>query len=433
MPGTLPVLNKKVVEYAVLAGLAINCEILKFSKMDRKSYFYPDLPKAYQISQFDLPICKNGYVDIQAGGTEKRIRITRIHIEEDAGKLLHDICAGTAVDYNRGGVPLIEIVTEPDLRSAEEARVFLETLRSILRYTGVSDCKMQEGSFRCDVNISIREEGAEELGTRVEMKNLNSFSSAFRAIEAERERQIKALQEGETLRQETRRFDDASGKSAAMRGKEEAHDYRYFPDPDLVPVVLTDDMIEGIKKRLPELPEAKKKRYTERLRLSAYDAKVLAAQYDIAVFFEECLKLYDEPKKLCNFITSDLLRLLNEGGIAPEDNPAKPEQLVAALRLADEGKVNITVAKAVFEESFKTGGAPADIVRKKGLEQISDTDELREKIKRAIADNPGPAADYKGGKPKALTFFVGQVMKATKGRANPRVLNELVREELDKA
>ncbi len=433
MPGTLPVLNKKAVEYAVLAGLATNCEISKFSKMDRKGYYYPDLPKAYQISQFDFPICKRGYVDIDVNGTKKRINITRIHMEEDAGKLLHDICTGTAVDYNRGGVPLIEIVTEPDLRSAEEARIFLETLKSIIKYTGVSDCKMQEGSLRCDVNISVREEGSETFGTRVEMKNLNSFSSVSRAIEAERERQIDVLCEGGSLKQETRRFDDAHGKSIAMRGKEEAHDYRYFPDPDLVPVVLSDDMIEKLKKQLPELPTAKKKRYIEQLGLSDYDAGVLTAQYDIAVFFESCLKLYNEPKKLCNFITSDLLRLLNEGGIAPEDNPASPEQLVCTLRLADEGKINITVAKAVFEESFKTGESPSDIVKRKGLEQISDSGELREMLKRIIEQNPGPVADYKGGKQKALTFFVGQAMKATRGQANPQMLNEIAREELDKA
>lgn len=433
MPGTLPVLNKKVVEYAVLAGLATNCEISKFSKMDRKGYYYPDLPKAYQISQFDLPICKKGFIDICVNGNQKRINITRIHMEEDAGKLLHDISAGTAVDYNRGGVPLIEIVTEPDIRSAEEARVFLETLRSILKYTGVSDCKMQEGSLRCDVNISVREEGSKTFGTRTEMKNLNSFSSVYRAIEAESERQIEVLQEGGTIKQETRRFDEARGKSIAMRGKEEAHDYRYFPDPDLVPIVLSDDMIVRIKEKLPELPAAKIRRYIDELGLSAYDAGVLTAQYDIAVFFESCLKLLNEPKKICNLITSDLLRLLNEGGIAPEDNPATPEQLVSALRLAEDGKVNITVAKAVFEESFKTGEAPEDIVRKKGLEQISNSDELRAMLKSIIEQNPGPVADYKGGKQKALTFFVGQVMKATKGQANPQILNELAREELDKA
>jgi aspartyl-tRNA(Asn)/glutamyl-tRNA(Gln) amidotransferase subunit B len=327
MPGVLPVLNEKVVEYAVKAGLALNCKIANFSKMDRKGYYYPDLPKAYQISQFDLPICKDGYVDIEVGGQTRRIRITRIHMEEDAGKLLHDVGAGTAVDYNRSGVPLIEIVTEPDLRSAEEARVFLETLRSIMKYTGVSDCKMQEGSLRCDVNISVREAGSDKLGTRTEMKNLNSFSAVYRAIEAESARQIAELEDGNTILQETRRFDDVKGKSYPMRGKEEAHDYRYFPDPDLVPVTLTDERIEQIRASLPELPDAKKRRYVEELGLSEYDAGVLTAEKGIADFFEACLAEYNEPKKVCNLITSDVLRLLNESGIEPDAIPVKPAHL----------------------------------------------------------------------------------------------------------
>ena len=433
MPGVLPVLNEKVVEYAVKAGLAMNCKIAHFSKMDRKGYYYPDLPKAYQISQYDLPICKDGYVDIEAGGQTRRVRITRIHMEEDAGKLLHDVGAGTAVDYNRCGVPLIEIVTEPDLRSAEEARVFLETLRSIMKYTGVSDCKMQEGSLRCDVNISVREAGSDKLGTRTEMKNLNSFSAVYRAIEAESARQIAELEEGNTIVQETRRFDDVKGKSYPMRGKEEAHDYRYFPDPDLVPITLTDERIAEIRASLPELPEAKKRRYVEELGLSEYDAGVLTAEKGIADFFEACLAEYNEPKKVCNLITSDVLRLLNESGIEPDAIPVKPTQLVETLKLIDSGQVNTTVGKAVFEESFRTGENPSDIVKRKGLAQISDTDELRALLRRIIEANPGPLADYKGGKQKTLTFFVGQVMKATKGQANPQIVNALAKEELDKA
>ncbi len=433
MPGVLPVLNEKVVEFAARAGLATNCKIANFSKMDRKGYYYPDLPKAYQISQFDLPICKEGYVDIKTEKGEKRIRITRIHMEEDAGKLLHEAFAGTAVDYNRCGVPLIEIVTEPDMRSAEEAKAFLEALKSIMQYTGVSDCKMQEGSLRCDVNISVREEGSDVLGTRTEMKNLNSFSAVFRAIEAESARQIAEIQDGGTIKQETRRFDDVKGKSYPMRGKEEAHDYRYFPDPDLVPITLTDERIQMLKDSLPELPAAKKQRYISELGLSDYDAGVLTAERDIAEFFDACLKEYNEPKKVCNIIMSDLLRLLKEDNIAPEDISIKPSQLAQTLKLIDDGKVNITVAKAVFEECFRTGEDPAVIVEKKGLAQISDTDAIRDMLRDIIAKNPGPVADYKGGKQKALTFFVGQVMKATKGQANPQVVNELAVEELNKA
>jgi aspartyl-tRNA(Asn)/glutamyl-tRNA(Gln) amidotransferase subunit B len=422
-----------VVEFAAKAGLAAGCKIANFSKMDRKGYYYPDLPKAYQISQFDLPICKEGYVDITTESGSKRIRITRIHMEEDAGKLLHDAGAGTAVDYNRCGVPLIEIVTEPDLRSAEEARVFLETLRSIMKYTGVSDCKMQEGSLRCDVNVSVREVGSDKLGTRTEMKNLNSFSAVYRAIEAESARQIAEIEDGNAIRQETRRFDDVKGKSYPMRGKEEAHDYRYFPDPDLVPITLTDERIQALKASLPEMPVAKKQRYIEELGLSEYDAGVLTADKDIATFYEACLGEYNDPKKVCNWIMSDLLRLLKDGGIEPDAIPVSPSQLAEAIKLTDSGQVNITVGKSVFEETFRTGENPADIVSKKGLAQISDTDELRQMLKSIIAANPGPLSDYKGGKEKALTFFVGQVMKATKGQANPQIVNSLAREELDKA
>ncbi|MGE5493954.1 MAG: Asp-tRNA(Asn)/Glu-tRNA(Gln) amidotransferase subunit GatB [Burkholderiales bacterium] len=433
MPGVLPVLNKKVVEFAAKAGLAANCEIANFSKMDRKGYYYPDLPKAYQISQFDLPLCRNGYIDIKVGDVEKRIRITRIHMEEDAGKLLHDAGAGTAVDYNRCGVPLIEIVTEPDLRSAEETKVFLETLKSILQYTGVSDCKMQEGSLRCDVNISVREAGSKVLGTRTEMKNLNSFSAVYRAIEAESQRQMDVISDGGTVVQETRRFDDVKGKSYAMRSKEEAHDYRYFPDPDLVPITLTDEQIHAFKESLPELPAAKQGRYVDSLGLPEYDAGVLTADRSVALFFEECLKVYGDPKRLSNFIMSDLLRLLKEDGIAPEDNPVKPEHLVKTLKMVDEGRINMTVGKTVFEEVFRTGEDPEAIVNKKGLTQLNDSDEIRAMIKKAIADNPGPVADFKRGKQKAILFFVGQVMKATKGQANPQIVNEIALEELNKA
>ncbi|MBT3318670.1 MAG: Asp-tRNA(Asn)/Glu-tRNA(Gln) amidotransferase subunit GatB [Clostridia bacterium] len=433
MPGVLPVLNEKVVEFAAKAGLALDCKIANFSKMDRKGYYYPDLPKAYQISQFDLPICIGGHVDYKDGDIEKRVNITRIHMEEDAGKLLHEAGTGTAVDYNRCGVPLIEIVTEPDLRSADEAKAFLETLKSIIQYTGVSDCKMQEGSLRCDVNVSVREVGSTVLGTRTEMKNLNSFSAVHGAIEAESARQIALITDGGKVTQETRRFDDIKGKSYAMRGKEEAHDYRYFPDPDLVPITITDEQIALYRDSLPELPTAKKQRFIDELGLPEYDADLLTGERAIADFFEASIAAYNEPKKTSNFIMTDLLRLLKENGVEPDDNPVQPIQLAQTLKLIDDGKINVTVGKTVFEDVFKTGDDPSSIVEAKGLTQINDTVELSGMIKQIIADNPKPVADFKGGNKKALTFFVGQVMKATKGKANPKVVNEIVQEELKNA
>ena len=432
MPGVLPVLNKKVVEYAVKAGLALNCEIANFSKMDRKGYYYPDLPKAYQISQFDLPICKNGYITIHTNGVEKKIRILRIHMEEDAGKLLHEGSLGSKADYNRCGVPLIEIVTEPDIRSSEEAKDFLDTLKASMDYIGVSDVKMQEGSLRCDVNVSVRPVGSDTFGTRCEMKNVNSFSAACKSIDYEAARQIDLIEDGEKVIQQTRRWDDAKGKTFAMRGKEEAHDYRYFPDPDLVPVVLTDEEIVAFKNSLPELPAAKQARYVTELGLTEYDAGVLIGSKYIAEYFETALKAYDNPKKLANWVMGDLLRILKDESILPEEMDSDPALMVEALKLVDDGVVNVTVGKTVFEEAFKTGKKPGVIVEEKGLKQISDTGELEAMIKQLIADNPKPVADYKGGNTKALTFFVGQVMKATKGKANPQVVNEIVLKEIEK-
>jgi aspartyl-tRNA(Asn)/glutamyl-tRNA(Gln) amidotransferase subunit B len=431
MPGVLPVLNENVVEYAAKAGLALNCEIANFSKMDRKGYYYPDLPKAYQISQFDLPICNNGYVTIYTNGVEKKIRILRIHIEEDAGKLLHEGTLGSKVDYNRCGVPLIEIVTEPDLRSADEAKDFLDTIKSTMEYIDVSDCKMQEGSLRCDVNVSVRPKGSDKLGTRCEMKNVNSFSSAYKSIVYEAKRQIELIEDGEQVIQQTRRWDDEKGKTFAMRGKEEAHDYRYFPDPDLVPVVLTDDQIIGYRNSLPELPKDKKTRYINELELSDYDAGVLTSSKYIADYFEQGLKAYDNPKNLANWVMGDLLRILKDEGILPEDMQSDPALMIEALKLVDDGVVNVTVGKNVFEESFKTNKSPSTIVEEKGLKQISDTGELEKMIKEIVAANPKPVADYKAGNKKALTFFVGQMMKATKGKANPKIVNELVIKEID--
>jgi len=434
LPGALPVLNEKVVEYGVKAGMALDCRIPNFSKMDRKGYFYPDLPKAYQISQFDYPLCKEGKVQIEVDGQKKDIRITRIHMEEDAGKLLHEgYGTNTAVDLNRCGVPLLEIVTEPDLRSSAEVKVFLETLKANMQYIEVSDCKMQEGSLRCDVNVSVRPVGQEEYGTRAELKNLNSFSAAVRAVEYEQKRQIEAIEDGEEIVQETRRWDDGKGRSYPMRDKEEAHDYRYFPDPDLVPIVISDEQIAGWRNEMPELPANKMARFIREYGLPEYDAQVLTAAKPVSVFFEECVKAYDNAKIVSNWIMGDVLRLLKDKNMEPEELPVKPEQLVELLRLLDKGVVNNTVAKQVFEEMFVSGGTAKDIIAKKGLEQISDDGMIREMLVKIIKANPKSVEDFKNGKEKALGFFVGQVMRETKGKANPKIVNELVREALSKA
>lgn len=431
MPGTLPVLNRTAVEYGVRAGYALGCTIPNFSKMDRKNYVYPDLSKAYQISQFDYPLCTKGELELEVNGQKRMIGITRIHIEEDAGKLVHG-SEESFVDYNRGGVPLIEIVTEPDLRSAEEVRVFLETVKANMEYIGVSDCKMQEGSMRCDINISVRPEGSTEYGTRTELKNINSISAAQRAIEAEARRHIEVIEDGEQIVQETRRWDDVKGQTTPMRDKEEAHDYRYFPDPDLVPIYLSDEELKTIRESMPELPKQKKERFMEQFSLSAYDAGVLTSSKYTAAFFERCMEIIDEPKAVCNLIMVDLLKLLNENGIEPKDIPMAPEALCEVVRLTKENVINSSVAKAVFEEAFKTGKAPAAIVEEKGLKQMDDSDEIERLVAEIIAANPKPVADYQNGNKKAMTFFVGQVMKATKGKANPKTVNEIVARELNK-
>jgi aspartyl-tRNA(Asn)/glutamyl-tRNA(Gln) amidotransferase subunit B len=431
MPGTLPVLNHKVVEYGVKAGMALGCKIPNFSKMDRKNYTYPDLSKAYQISQFEFPLCKRGDVAITVDGDVRNIGITRIHIEEDAGKLVHGT-GYSQVDYNRGGVPLVEIVTEPDMRSADEVKVFLETVKANLEFIGVSDCKMQEGSLRCDVNVSVRPFGQKEYGTRTEMKNMNSFSAIYRAIDYETKRQIELIEDGGAVVQETLRWDDALGKTFSMRDKEEAHDYRYFPDPDLVPIFLTDEEIDAIRKTLPELPGAKKARYMEDFGLSDYDASILTSSKYIASFFEDCAAVGSNPKAVCNYIMGDMLRLLNEAGMEPCDNPVSPADLCDLLKLVDGGTVNSSVGKQVFEEMFKTGKKPAAIVNEKGLKQIDDADAIQKLVEQFVRDNPKPAEDYRSGNKKAMTFFVGQVMKATGGKANPKTVNELVQKELEK-
>ena len=427
MPGVLPVLNEKVVEYATRAGLALNCEIAHFSKMDRKNYFYPDLPKAYQTSQFDLPICTGGDVEIEVDGVKKDIGITRIHIEEDAGKLLHESADGTLLDVNRCGVPLIEIVTEPDLRSAEEARAFAEKVRNILEYTGVSDCKMEQGSMRFDVNLSIREKGSEVLGTRTEMKNLNSFRALIRAVQYESKRQIIELKKGHTIIQETRKWDDTKGTSSSLRSKEEAHDYRYFPEPDLVPIVLEPAYIEKIKSELPELPEAKKQRYIDEYKLPEYDAGVLTTTGVTARFFEDAVALYSEPKQISNWMMVEIPPLLKENELSMENISITPAQLVELLKLVKNDEISGNTGKEVLKEMFSTGKNPGDIVKEKGLAQMSDTGELEAIIEKIVADNPKSVEDIGAGNEKAYGFLTGQVMKATKGKANAQVANEIIR------
>lgn len=427
MPGVLPVLNEKVVEYATRAGLALNCEIAHFSKMDRKNYFYPDLPKAYQTSQFDLPICTGGDVEIEVDGVKKDIGITRIHIEEDAGKLLHESADGTLLDVNRCGVPLIEIVTEPDLRSAEEARAFAEKVRNILEYTGVSDCKMEQGSMRFDVNLSIREKGSEVLGTRTEMKNLNSFRALIRAVQYESKRQIIEIKKGHTIIQETRKWDDSKGTSSSLRSKEEAHDYRYFPEPDLVPIVLEPAYIEKIKSELPELPEAKKQRYIDEYKLPEYDAGVLTTTGVTARFFEEAVALYNEPKQISNWMMVEIPPLLKENELSMENISITPAQLVELLKLVKNNEISGNTGKEVLKEMFSTGKNPGDIVKEKGLAQMSDTGELEAIIEKIVSDNPKSVEDIGAGNEKAYGFLTGQVMKATKGKANAQVANEIIR------
>ncbi len=432
MPGTLPVLNEEAVEYGVRAGLSLNCEIPNFSKLDRKGYFYPDLAKAYQISQFDYPLCSHGEVELDVDGEKHRIGITRIHIEEDAGKLVHR-GSESLVDYNRGGVPLMEIVTEPDFRNAAQVKAFLDTVRANMEYIGVSDCKMEEGSMRCDINISVRPEGSAEYGTRSELKNINSISAAQRAIEYESRRHIEVIEDGGSIVQETRRWDDGKGKTFPMRDKEEAHDYRYFPDPDLVPVYLTDERIARIKDSLPELPAAKRERYVTEFGLPEYDAGVLTMSKYTAKLFEDCVAIYPEAKAVSNYIMVDLARLLKENNVDAKDIPVSPQDLTDLLKLVSEGVINSSVGKQVFEEMFKTGKKPAQIVEEKDLKQTDNADEILSIVQQIIQDNPKPVADYKGGNAKAMTFFVGQVMKATKGKANPKTVNELVKAELEKA
>lgn len=433
MPGTLPVLNEKVVEYAVKAGLATNCEISRNSKNDRKNYFYPDLPKSYQISQFDKPLCEHGYVEIEINGEKKKIRLTRIHIEEDAGKLNHDeFGGGSLVDLNRAGVPLIEIVSEPDLRSAEEVEQYLRKLKSILEYIEVSDCKMQEGSLRADVNVSVRKKGETKLGTRTEMKNMNSFRSIVRAIEYEVDRQIDVIENGGKIDQETLRWDDVSGKTFPMRDKEDAQDYRYFPDPDLVAIKLSEEYIENIKNSLPELPESRKERYLQEYKLSEKDAKLITASKYLSDLFEEAVKVCNNPKAVNNWIISDISRILNETEMEPIQIPFDAKQLGKLVVLIDKGTISSSIGKKVLVELFENPRDPEDIIKEKGWIQISDEGAIKEVVLKILENNPQSIADYKGGKDKVLGFLVGQAMKETKGKANPQMLNKMFLEELNK-
>jgi len=435
LPGVLPVLNRKVVDFAIKAGLALNCDIAEFSKFDRKNYYYPDLPKNFQTSQYDLPICAKGHLDIEVNVEEKRVGITRIHMEEDAGKLIHggatiSTSNYSLVDYNRTGVPLLEIVSEPDMRSPEEARAYLEKLKAILEYTEVSDCKMQEGSLRCDANISIMPKGSTVFGTRTEIKNLNSFRALQRALEYEIERQKEVVDEGGVVIQETRTWDENKGITLSLRSKEEAHDYRYFPEPDLVPLVISREWVEEIKETLPELPHARKERLMKDYDLPLYDASIITGSKALADYFDACISLYPEAKTVSNWLMGDLIRLLNAEDQDIRECAIRPEMLVDMLKLIDNGTISGKIAKTVFEEMFKTGKKPEEVVKEKGLVQISDQSEIDAMVDQVLAANPKSVEDYKAGKEKAIGFLVGQVMKLSKGKANPGMVNELLREKM---
>lgn len=431
MPGSLPVLNKQVVEYAMAVGLATGCKITQYCKFDRKNYFYPDNPQNYQISQLYLPICRDGGVEIETAAGKKVVRIHEIHMEEDAGKLIHDEWEDCSlVDYNRSGVPLIEIVSEPDMRSAQEVIAYLEKLRLIIQYLGASDCKLQEGSMRADVNLSVREAGAPEFGTRTEMKNLNSFKAIARAIEGERERQIELIEDGKRIIQETRRWDDNKEYSYAMRSKEDAQDYRYFPEPDLTPVVISDEWIREIKAGQPELRDEKRIRYQEEFDIPAYDIDIITGSKHMADIFEAAVALCSSPKKVSNWLMVETLRLLKEKEMDPQDIRFSPENLAKLVMLTDRKEINSTVAKEVFEIMFDKDIDPEAYVKEKGLKTVSDSSELKGIVEKIISENPQSVADYRSGKEKAIGFLVGQTMKAMKGKADPAVVNDLLKELL---
>ncbi|MGZ9587318.1 Asp-tRNA(Asn)/Glu-tRNA(Gln) amidotransferase subunit GatB [Paenibacillus marinisediminis] len=433
-PGVLPVLNRQAVEYAMKAAMALNCEIGSVSKFDRKNYFYPDSPDAYQISQYDQPIGQNGWIDIEVNGETKRIRINRLHLEEDAGKLTHiDGGLGSLVDLNRCGMPLVEIVSEADMRSPEEAKAYLEKLKAIMQYCEVSDVKMEEGSLRCDANISIRPYGQKEFGTRAELKNMNSFRGVQRGLEYEEERQADILEDGGEVVQETRRWDDAQGRTITMRGKEEAHDYRYFPDPDLVPLHIDDAWKERVRASIPELPDARKARYTSEYGLPSYDAEVITSSKKLADLFEESLAHTSDAKAVANWVMGDLLGYLNQNGKEIEDVALTGHGLGEMIGLIEKGTISNKIAKTVFKAMIESGKSPQAIVEEQGLVQISDEGAIRSIVEKIVAANPQSVEDYRAGKEKAIGFLVGQVMRETKGKANPTLVNELLIEVLKQA
>lgn len=433
MPGSLPVLNKKVVEYALKAGIALNCKVNQYSRFDRKNYFYPDNPQNYQISQLYLPICYDGEVEIEAGAVIKKVRIHEMHMEEDAGKLIHDEWEDCSlVDYNRSGVPLIEIVSEPDMRSAEEVIAYLEKLRFTMQYLGISDCKLQEGSMRADVNLSVREVGSNQLGTRTEMKNLNSFKAIARAIEGERERQIELLEEGRPVIQETRRWDDNKEYSYAMRSKEDAKDYRYFPDPDLPPVHISDEWMKEIKEAQPEFREAKKERYQKQYGLSVYDAGILTESKNLAELFEQVVEIYGDAKKTANWFMGEVLRLMKETGTEPEKVRFTPAYMAELLSMADKKEISPQNAKKVFEKIFEEDINPVLYIEEKGLKIIKDDHLLQTVLQRVLDENPGPLEELLSGKEKVFGFFVGQMMRELKGKADPASVRKALASEMEK-
>jgi aspartyl-tRNA(Asn)/glutamyl-tRNA(Gln) amidotransferase subunit B len=432
MPGVLPVLNRKVVEYTLRMALATGCKIESESRFARKNYFYPDLPKGYQISQYELPIARHGHVTIEVNGDHLRIGITRIHMEEDAGKLTHDTGRpASMVDFNRTGVPLIEIVSEPDIRSPQAAGAYLRQLRSIVRYLDICDGNLEEGSFRCDANVSIRPKGSGTFGTRTEIKNLNSFKHVEKALQYEINRQREIVVDGDAVVQETRLWNPDKNRTDSMRGKEEAHDYRYFPDPDLLPLVIDADWIATVRKRLPELPAEKKMRFVAEYELPSYDAEILTSERDLAEYFENCLQGFNQPKPVSNWIMGSLLGLLHAEGKSIDQSPISAPDLARLLKLIDEGTISGKIAKTVFDEMAKTGKPPQQIVEQKGLVQISDSSAIEDIIAKVLASCPAEIEAYRNGKTKLLGFFVGQVMKETRGKANPKMVNEILKKKLD--
>lgn len=432
MPGVLPVLNRQVVEYTLRMALATDCQIAPESRFARKNYFYPDLPKGYQISQYELPLAHCGHIDIELNARQRTIRINRIHMEEDAGKLTHDPMRPVSmVDYNRTGIPLIEIVSEADIRSPEEAGAYLRQMRAILRYIDISDGNMEEGSFRCDANVSVRREGSDTFGTRTELKNLNSFKHVEKALHFEIARQKELIADGQAVVQETRLWDPVKNRTISMRGKEEAHDYRYFPDPDLLPLVIDNDWIEAVRTTLPELPHHKKARFIDTYDLPSYDATVLTSSRELADYFEACVQAFPKPKPVSNWVMGNLLGLLKTEGKAIEQSPISAPDLAALLKLVDAGTISAKIAKLVFEEMAVCGKAPKVIVAQKGLIQVSDRETIEAVIDRILQGCAAEVAAYQGGKPKLLGFFVGQVMRETKGKANPQIVNEILKRKLE--